>query len=422
MTPGRSRWPLLAGVLALGAGAAAGAPKLTYSSLEAEAATEYQVGWERFGPGYLRLIGKAEVALTDDLTAKAVISPCLGPYSSEPEGVTQCSTARLVEELTLAGLGTGFDYSLGRQVITVGNTEGFVLLDRFNGRDLCRFARLDTQNKLPNWIARGRAFVGAATLTATFAPYSAEAEFADPGSYCADEFNSPGRFADLGDPKDASGAGWAGGAELALTYDSWGATLNVISTREDLFVLETFPVLEKTRPRTLWLGGTASATLGAFVLRGEVAYAPDRQFTMSPQSVGALAMQGIGTNGIDERWNLLAVAGVETRKDDWYWVLQYFEERVGDGPALVRDQESQMMSLRVRRTFANDRLAVDSFAVLDLDYRDFALRASVAYELSEETKVELGGTAYSESGGQTGFFGSYAGRESLYLKLSRSLW
>jgi len=100
--------------------------------------------------------------------------------------------------------------------------------------------------------------------------------------------------------------------------------------------------------------------------------------------------------------------------------LQYFDNRVESGPELVFDEKSKFMSLRVRRTFWNDRLAFDGFSVLDLDYRDFALRAAVSYEIVEGTTVELGGTAYSDLGGDPGFFGSYEGRESLYFKLRRA--
>jgi len=411
---------LLLSLLALALGAAHGAPRLTYSSLEAEAAVEYQPGWQRFGPGFVKLIGKAEVALTDGLTLKAAVSPCAGRYSIAPEGVTQCAPYRVLEELTISGVGDGFDFSAGRQIVTQGNTEGFVLLDRFNGRDLCRFARLDIQNKLPNWIARGRAFTGAATVTLTVAPYSAEAEIPDPSSYCADTFNNPGQFDYLNDPKTATTAGWAGGAELAVTRDRWGATLNVMSTREDLFVLQTVPGLQKTLPRTLWLGGTASATLGGIVVRGELAYAPDRTFTMAPAATAGLLMRGIGTDGTDERWNLLTVVGIEAQHGDWYGVLQYFDHRVEAGPALALGDNSQMLSLRVRRTFANERIAFDSFAVLDLDYHDAALRAAVSYEITENTKIEVGATTYADIGRTTGFFASYVGRDSLYAKVVRA--
>lgn len=397
---------------------AVGEVELAYSSVEAEAASEYQVGDRRFGPSFIRLIATAEFAITDDLTVKTVVSPCIGSYSTEqPEGVTQCSRERLVEELTLSGIGDGFDFSIGQQIITIGNSEAFMLLDRFNGRDLCRFARLDTQNKLPNLIAQGRIFSGASTFSLTFAPFSGESQLADTNGYCADRFNDFGRFEHLDAPENKSLNDWAGGLEYAVTHDNWGATLNVISTREDLFVLETLPALNKTRPRTLWIGGTASATFGGIVVRGEIAYAPERRFSLAPEAVGTLATRGIATNGVDERWNLLTLIGLETRKGDWYLALQYLNDRVTGGPDLVRDSETHTASMRVRRTFANERLAINSFAVLDMDYRDFAIRISGVYELNDDTEIEVGGTVYADFGNEPGYLGSYEGRESLYIQL-----
>ncbi len=418
MSAPRRLLPLL--LLSLHAVETSAAPSLLYGAIEAETAVEYRLGEGGFGPGYGRLTATAEVALGETLTAKVVASPCAGPYSTQPEGVTQCSHNRLVEELALRGFGQGFDFSVGRQIVTQGNTEGFVLLDRFNGRDLCRFARLDTQNKLPNWIAQGRVFVGEASVAATFAPLSAESESPDPGSYCDDQFNDAGRFAALDDPGNDSLDDWAGGLEIAVTRDRWGATLNVLSTREDVFILETLPTPRKTRPRTLWLGGSAAATLGEWVLRGELALAPQRDFTLAPEAAGALLGRGVTTDGADGRWNLLAALGLEARSGDWQWALQYFHDRVEGGAALVRRRDTNLMSLRTRRTLANERIALDSFAVVDLDFRDVGLHAALTYEIIDGTEIKLGGAVYGDFGGAAGFLGSYQGRESLYVKVKKA--
>lgn len=407
----------------LGSAAAMGDPRLIYSSLETEAATEYQVKESQFGPSYLRLMGRAELGLTDDLTAKALVNPCLGPYGQQPKGVTQCSVSRLIEELTLAGIGEKGDFSIGRQVITQGNSEGFFLLDRFNGRDYCRLARLDIQNKLPNWLARGKTFLNqGTTLGVTFAPFSANSQLPAPGSYCEDQFNAPGQFAALHDPKNDSLAAWAGGTELAFTQGNWSVALNAMTTREDYFVLETVPTPQKVRPRTLWLGGTGSATLGGIVVRGELAYSPARDFTLTPQALGGVLQQGGATNGMSQRQDLMVVIGLEGRRDEFFWALQYYNERLSNGPAVVRNLDARMASLRVRQTFANDSIAFDGFGVLELDHGDLALRATLSYDINADTTVTVGGTGYADYGATPGFFGSYAGRESVFFKLRRTLF
>ena len=417
-------WPLLLGLAAFAVGAAWAAPTLRYKSLEAEAATEYQVGDSQLGPSYLRLIARGEWALNDNLTAKATLSPCGGSYSTHPKGVTQCAVYRLVEELTLNGDYSRFNFSVGRQIITQGNTEGFILLDRFNGRDYCRFARLDVQNKLPNWLAKGQAsFSESTSLTATFAPFSPVSYLPQTGSYCDDSYHGLGRFDGLHEPGNGSIADWGGGLELATKHDQWSAGLNVMTVTEDIFVLETVPLPQKTRPRTLWLGGTAAATFGGkIVLRTEIAFAPNRMFTLDPSVLGGLLARGSSTNGADGRWELLAAAGVEGTVDEWFWAVQYFQDRIERGTKLVQNNDGHFMSLRLRRSFMNDRLAFESFAVWDLDYSDLGLRASLSYEINEATAVTVGGTAYSDIDHNTGFFGSYEGRESLFLKLRRTFF
>jgi hypothetical protein len=330
---------------------------------------------------------------------------------------------RLLEELTVNGVLGDFDFSIGRQIVTQGNTEGFILLDRLNGRDYCRFARLDIQNKLPNWLGKGRVFLNKNTsLSFTFAPFSANSYLPQTGSDCEDRFHNAGQFDGLSDSQNNDIADWAGGAELSFSRGLWSATLNVITTREDIFVLETIPYFQKTRPRTLWLGGTAAATLGSIVVRGELAYAPNRDFTIAPQELGGLLAQGSATNGIDQRHNLLLSLGAEWRNDNWYWALQYFFDHVDAGIPLIRTNESHMSSLRVRRTFFNDQLAFDGFAIADMSDNDFAIRSTLSYEINEKTSVIVGGTAYSDMGGATGLLGSYAGRESVFIKVKRTLF
>lgn len=400
-----------------------GAPKLVFSSLEVEAADEFQVGNNSFGPGFLRLIGRAELALTENLTAKAMVSPCGGPYRTRPEGVTQCAVYRLIEELTLNGDYNRFSFSVGRQVVTQGNTEGFILLDRYNGRDYCRFTRLDVQNKLPNWMARGKASLGDSTsLTLTYAPFSGQSYLPQAGSYCEDSFHGLGQFSYLHDPNNNSFSDGAGGAELAFSHDRWSATLNVMSTMEDLYTLKTIPLPQKDKSRTLWVGGTSTVSLGPVIVRGEIAFSPSRDFTMTPSAAMGRLMRGGVTNGVDQRWNLLAAFGIEGRNDEWYWALQYFDDRIGSGDALVRDEESHYLSLRFRRAFLNDRIALDSFTVFDIDYSDLAIRATVSYEFNEKTTVMIGGTGYVDFDHNTGWFGSYEGRESVFVKLRRTLF
>ena len=137
--------------------------------------------------------------------------------------------------------------------------------------------------------------------------------------------------------------------------------------------------------------------------------------------MGQLA-RGRVTDGVEQRWNLLAAFGIEGRNDEWYWALQYFNDRIGSGNVLVRDEESHYLSLRFRRAFLNDRIAFDSFTVFDIDYSDLAIRATVSYEFNEKTTVMLGGTGYMDFDGHTGWFGSYEGRESVFLKFRRTLF
>ena len=395
----------------------AAAPTLSYAAAELETGSEYQLGDQRAGSDYIRFIGTVEAALTGSLEARAVVAPCLGAYTDAPTSVADCSPHRLIERLTLDGFGDAYDFSIGRQVVTLGNTEGFTILDRLNGRDYCRFARLDTDNKFANDLLRGRVFAGPATFTLHYAPFSPESHMPASDGYCADRFNDPGGLDHLSPPANDRLADWAGAVGFGLDLDRWSFALNLLSTREDLFVLQTAPAPVKTRPRTHWIGGVASTTVGRFVLRGEWAYAPQRDFTLTSAETLARLARGEATDGTESRWNLLGSLGLELRDGDWFWAFQYFRDEVGEGAELSRSRLREMVSLRMRAGFDNDRAGLSLFAVADLTDRDLGFNAVFDYAINDAVRLEVGGTVYSDYADAAGYFGRYAGRESFFLRL-----
>ena len=416
-------WLGLSGMVAglVGIETVLAAPTLSYAAAELETGGGYRPGEPPVDAAYARFIGTLEVALTGTLGARAVVAPCLGAYIDTPDSVGDCSPHRLIEHMSVDGFGAEYDFSIGRQVVSLGNTEGFVLLDRLNGRDYCRFARLDTDNKLPNGLARGRVFAGPATFTLLYAPFSPESRTPASDGYCADRYNDPGGLDHLSPPDHEGLSDWAGALGFGLDLDRWNFTLNLLSTREDVFVLRTAPTFEKTRPRTHWLGGSASTTLGDFVLRGEWAYAPERAFTLTSAETLARVMRGETTDGTEERWNLLGSLGLELRDGDWFWALQYFRDQVENGADLSRRRLQEMVSLRTRVGFANDRVELSVFAIADLTAQDLAFNVVVDYEINDSVRLEAGGTLYSDYAGAAGYFGEYAGRESFFLRLNWTL-
>ena len=103
-----------------------------------------------------------------------------------------------------------------------------------------------------------------------------------------------GGFDFVPDPRNDSLEAWAVGAEVSLQRDEYELSLDIMSMREADFVLKTFPSLAKTRPRTLWLGGSGSISVGDHgVLRTEVALSPRRSFTLDPAETALLARTGV---------------------------------------------------------------------------------------------------------------------------------
>lgn len=323
-----------------------------------------------------------------------------------------------IETLTLSHVGDDFDVVIGNQVLNVGRADAFQLLDRFNGRDMCDFARLDLDFKQPNQIVQVRMFRDDLTIRLIAAPFSAENDVANDRSSCADALTNAGRFDYVPDPHNDALEAWAAGAELSLQRDEYELSLDIMSMREADFVLKTFPEFHKVRPRALWLGGSGSVSVGDDgVLRTEVALSPRRSFTLDPAETALLARNGVPTDGTDERWNLLGLLGFEFEHEDWTTDIQFFADVVDGGPRLLRNDFGSFGSLRLYKTFMHARLSTQLFAVYDLVDDDIVVRSDLSYEASDRLTLTAGLVVYDDLDAQPGIFGTFENRPQVFAGL-----
>ena len=243
---------------------AAAAPDYLAVTTELEVAGNTRTGEVDHQEGGLTV--RLEEQLTDR-THATLVATAAGrrsrPRDGHPAGTETFFEGRSrIETLTLSHVGDDFDVVAGNQVLSVGRADAFQLLDRFNGRDMCDFVRLDLDFKKPNPIVQVRMFRDDLTVRLIAAPFSADNDIADDRGSCADVLTNAGGFDFVPDPRNDSLEAWAVGAEVSLQRDEYELSLDIMSMREADFVLKTFPSLAKTRPRTLWLGGSGSISVG----------------------------------------------------------------------------------------------------------------------------------------------------------------
>ncbi|MGB0659834.1 MAG: hypothetical protein ACPGNV_06600 [Mangrovicoccus sp.] len=328
-----------------------------------------------------------------------------------------------VETATLTWIGDGVDMVAGQQIVSLGRTDGLVLLDRLNGRDYCDLARLNVfDDKRPNGIIEARGYAGNWGFRALAAPLSGRSDFADPRSSCYDSFNDPAALSAVQDPGlNDPASDWAAAAEISLETDAVGLALTALSTREDSFTLATYPEFAKDRPRVFWFGGSGSASVLGAVLKAELAYSPARVFTLTQEETMARLMAGQTSDGTQERWNALGMLGLAFEIRDWSFDAQYVLDQVESGAALSRDETLRYATLNLRRGFLNDTLNFSLFGLYDFTYEDTALRPEISYQFNDRLTLDAGAVLYEDAGNRTGFFGSYDGGDLVFVGLSYQL-
>ena len=327
-----------------------------------------------------------------------------------------------VDKLVPSYRGERCDVTAGSQIVALGRTDGFVLLDRINARDTCEFSRLQIENKDPGPVVETRSFFGGHTLR-TIVDLSGRNRYSEAGSTCEDLFNAPNQVAGLDDPgtRLTFGDDWSAALEYSFVTNSFDFSLTALSIREADFLLATVPQSKLLRPRTNWLGASFSAGLGPGVIRSELAYAPERDFTLASSATMELVGTGAPTDGPDSRWNALLSLGYEFDWSNWTIDQQFFLDEVESGPDLVREDQGLFYSLRLRKTWLNDKLSFQMFMVADFNEEDIAIRPEITYRANDRVLLNAGLVLYEDFGSDTGFFGEFEGRSVAFSGIEYEL-
>lgn len=170
-----------------------------------------------------------------------------------------------------------------------------------------------------------------------------------------------------------------------------------------VIVDETGPVLERYyEQRTLYGLSLETAILGV-VLRGEFSAQPDRFLPVRP---GALpeadrADQFTGALGLDVNGPFSTFIN-----------LQYVHDRISKPPeGLVRNEQDDIVTLFLRRTFAYETWSVEARWYGNLEDSDGLARFAVAYAPTAELRFEISGDYFY--GDAAGIFGQFAEKDRL---------
>ena len=231
----------------------------------------------------------------------------------------------------------------------------------------------------------------------------------------------------------AAGAGAAGGAELGITErDEWGgdATYGLRATRrwrgselsvlafsgpdpEPVLILDrslATPAPRRDHPRRTLLGTTYERSAGAFVFRAELAHVPDQPVNVLPED----PREGLETD--TEARTLLGV------NMDWDGPAGLFLNAqlatdliAGDAERRFRPERETVGTLRLSRSFANERWRLKGEWIGSLEDGDGVVRPQLDWQRSDNVFVLFGADLfYGDAGGA---FGQFSDTDRVWLKV-----
>jgi len=156
-------------------------------------------------------------------------------------------------------------------------------------------------------------------------------------------------------------------------------------------------------------GGSFSATLGGFVLRGEGAYYRGKYFNSNAPAL---------TDGVVEKDYLHYLLGLNRTLWDIRLSAQFIQQVILDyDDQMVNDEFENTMTFLVSSDFLRETLRVELFSYIGLNNQDALIRPKITYSLADGFEVLVGANVFV---GSEGRFGQYDDNDMIYSKVKYS--
>jgi hypothetical protein len=309
------------------------------------------------------------------------------------------------------------DFRVGKQIVIWGKADGLAITDVVSPKDLSNFL-IPEFRELRLGVIAGSATVyrGAAALEVVYVPVFTPSILPAPDSIWYTSFDAPV------EPTITPGMSVEPALENGEVYSRlrlqtglldfdlaggyyWTNEPSPTISREFASpgVLSSVTVTPEYY-RQFLAGAAVSASAGPFILRGEAGYFTPRRLLTEDVS---------NPVGYVEKDYLQALAGADTVVAGVDLSAQVMHQFIVDyEDALQQDEYTWTATLRARRTFFRDRLAVDLFSYIGLNEPDALVKTGATWAPADALSFRLEGNFFF---GDTGQFGGYSGNDLIVL-------
>ncbi|GAB6112240.1 DUF1302 family protein [Desulfomicrobium salsuginis] len=306
-----------------------------------------------------------------------------------------------------------WDLRLGRQIVRWGKTDQISPVDNVNSQDMREFLIPDLEDrKLPNWMARLRAFIGQATLEAVFIPFFEPNEFDYTGNtWALLGTESVGLRVEESEPEGLDNADW--GMRASLSQGGWDVAASYLRATEKTphLDLDPFdpagPTLHADYRRQNIFGAEFETTAGSFGFRGEAAYIDLQSFPT--ESLDSVSKSMVHT-----------VLGVDyLGQDDWYANIQLSHQHIFgyETDILFLSRDNFFLNGEVNREFLRGNAKLKLRYAVDLTNGGAFLTPEAILTSVRDLELSLGTNLFF--GPEDTLFGRYRDDSQVFLRATR---
>lgn len=160
------------------------------------------------------------------------------------------------------------------------------------------------------------------------------------------------------------------------------------------------------------IGFDTAVPVGAFVLRAETAFFPEREFQSSSEAIMN------GKNSSIKQHELMALAGIDWMPSGWTITAQYYCDVILNKSDDIERTESfeHGATLSIAKTLLEETLDLSFTAAIGLNSFDSLINLSAEYSLSDQIGISSGACIFLPGPEQKGTYGNYKELSSIYIK------
>jgi hypothetical protein len=305
------------------------------------------------------------------------------------------------QDLTLRGWREHFDWIVGKQIVTWGKSDGLRILDIINPIYLDDFLKFDFKEmKKSLWMTNFRFSWQDSYAQLLLIPEhrsNQSLETVNPLVGVQQNFRANGiNILDISKQEYDLGEKLSVGLELGTTLDSgFDFTLNFLQTYEQdaliqpgsLSIQNQQPALTLTEtfPEKTMIGGSFSTQYLDWVLRGELGYLPNRYFNVLND----------GILNTERHNNLIYTAGADYSYDDWFFSVQYMEDRALTSKTLLaRTKSENLATVSLSKQFWNETLKIGFKWLMSTNNHSGLVQPYLNYRVSDRIGIRFLMTEY----------------------------